>query len=47
LARQRNEGQPAVEKKPSKSESPKPSTVTEKKSPAAEPGKFKVRRKAK
>jgi hypothetical protein len=48
IARQRNEDQePAVEKKPPKSERPKPTAVIEKKPPAAETSKLKVRRKAK
>jgi len=47
LAHQRNKDQPAVKKKPPKSEPAKPATVTEKKPPAAETRKFNVRRKAK
>jgi hypothetical protein len=47
LARQCNEDQPALEKKPPKSVPSKPAAVTEKKPPAAETRKFNVRRKAK
>jgi hypothetical protein len=47
VAQQRNPDQEPVEKKPPKSEPSRPMAVTEKKPPVAEPGKLKVRRKAK
>jgi hypothetical protein len=47
LAQQRNEDQQPVVKKPPKSQSLRPTAVTEKKPPVAEPGKLEVRRKAK
>jgi hypothetical protein len=47
VTRQRNEEAPPVEKKPPKTEPATPTAVTEKKPPAAETAKFKVRRKAK
>jgi hypothetical protein len=47
VARQRNEDQPPVEKKPPKPEPAKPTAVTEKKPPTTETRKFNVRRKAK
>jgi hypothetical protein len=47
LAQQRTEDQHPVEKMPPKSEPSMPTAVTKKKPPVAEPGKFKIRRKAK